>query len=141
VFLLAFASPLPSARQHHPTTRGNFHDLPNKFLWSFHAMPILFTGNGKVWKDQELAGSCPSPLLDLTPLPSTPHSLAPPTCFRVLHHLPLPLPNKNPQGEAARTARLRRACGLICCYNSLSSISAWFQFEVLALDSLTPPGD
>jgi hypothetical protein len=27
---------------------------------------------------------------------------------------------------------------LICCYNSLSSISAWFQFEVLALDSLTP---
>ena len=90
-------------------------------------MPILFTGNGKVWKDQELAAA----IHYLTPSPPlSPHtSLTPTTCFRVLTIFLSPYPT--------RTPRLWRACGLICSKNLLS-ISAWFQFEVLALVLWSP---
>ena len=98
-------------------------------------MPILFTGNGKVWKDQELAAA----IHYLTPSPPlSPHtSLTPTTCFRVLTIFLSPYPTRTPQGKTERTARLWRACGLICSKNLLP-ISAWFQFEVLALVLWSP---
>ena len=59
-------------------------------------MPILFTGNGKVWKDQELAAAIhyltPSP--PLSPHTSLTHST---NLLQSPNHLPLPLPNKNPK--------------------------------------------
>ena len=56
-------------------------------------MPILFTGNGKVWKDQELAAAIHY-LTPSSPQPS--HLTHSNNLLQSPNHLPLPLPNKNP---------------------------------------------
>ena len=57
-------------------------------------MPILFTGNGKVWKDHELAAAIHY-LTPSSPQPS--HLTHSNNLLQSPNHLPLPLPNKNPK--------------------------------------------
>jgi len=70
-------------------------------------MPILFTGNGKVWKDQELAAAIHY-LTPSSPQPShLTHSLTHSTnLLQSPNHLPLPLPNKNPKAVKGMWADL-----------------------------------
>lgn len=88
---------------------------------------FFFTGNGKVWKDQELAAA-----LHYLTLPC---SLTPTTNL-------LQSPNRPLSSTATHKPRRIRwiIAGLSICSCNLSSTSACFQFEVLALDSSILPG-